>query len=159
MLARPMLTLLLRHVADSDPPRFFVERPGGKSTPPALVPSPVGFPIAGRPKSDLWRELGWYLEEFLGYPFSPETEHAERVLDALRDWGKKAFDALFDSREGGTLIDDATAETTPARGLLQWLAATEASQRLLSGPQEQGMVSGMAACQTRCASRASLLRA
>lgn len=105
-----MRTLLLRHVPGSEPPRFFVERPGGKCTQPAAVASPVGFPVAGRPKSDLWRELRWYLEEFLGYPFSPETEHAERVMEALRAWGEQAFDALFGSREGGGMFDDATAE-------------------------------------------------
>lgn len=31
-----MPTLLLRHVVDSAPPRFVVQRPGGKETPPAL---------------------------------------------------------------------------------------------------------------------------
>ncbi len=105
-----MPTLLLRHVPDSVPPRFFVERHGGKCTQPAVIGSPVGFPIVGRPKSDLWRELRWYLEAFLDYPFSPETEHAEHVLDALRAWGEQAFDALFGSRDGGKLLDDATAD-------------------------------------------------
>jgi hypothetical protein len=105
-----MPTLLLRHVPDSDPPRFYVERAGGKSTPSVAVASPVGFPVAGRTKSDLWRELRWYLEEFLGYPFSPETEHADRVLDALRAWGEQAFQALFGSRESGGMFDDAKAE-------------------------------------------------
>ena len=51
--------------------------------------------MEGRPNSDLMRELRWYLEEFLDYPFPPETDRAERVLDALRRWGEQAFDALF----------------------------------------------------------------
>ena len=63
----------------------------------------------GGSAEELGRELRWYLEEFLAYPFSPETEHAERVLDALRAWGEQAFDVLFDSREGGKLLDEATA--------------------------------------------------
>ena len=68
-----MPTLLLRHVPDSSPPQLYGERPGGKSTRPAVIASPVGFPVAGRPKSDLWRELRWYLETFLDYPFEPWT--------------------------------------------------------------------------------------
>ena len=37
------------------------------------------------------RELRWYLEQFLDYPFRPETDHAGHVLDALRAWGTQAF--------------------------------------------------------------------
>jgi tetratricopeptide (TPR) repeat protein len=127
-----MPTLLLRHLAGSDPPRFVVQRAGGKETPPAEVPSPVGFPVEGRPKSDLVRELAWYLEAFLEYPFSPETEHADRVLAALRAWGEKAFDALFDNREGGTLFAAATAGGY--EGLL--LQAWSDDARVLAWPWE-----------------------
>jgi tetratricopeptide (TPR) repeat protein len=78
--------------------------------PEAELPSPVTFTVEGRTNSGLVRELGWYLEEFLDYPFSPETEHADRVQVALRSWGKQAFDALFDSRDGGALFAKATAD-------------------------------------------------
>ena len=47
------------------------------------------------------RELRWYLEQFLDYPFHPETDHADHVLDALRAWGTQAFNALFDRRDAG----------------------------------------------------------
>ena len=90
-----MSTLTVRHVADSDPARFHVLRHDGKSTKdPATVLSPIGFPVEGRPDGDLMRELRWYLEQFLGYPFHPETEHADRVQAALRSWGEQAFEAL-----------------------------------------------------------------
>jgi tetratricopeptide (TPR) repeat protein len=45
------------------------------------------------------RELRWYLEHFLDYPFDPEIAHAECVLDALQAWGTQAFNALFDRRD------------------------------------------------------------
>ena len=104
-----MAVLPIRHVAGSNPPRFQLQRPDGRTLPEVEVPSPVSFPVEGRPTSGLVRELAWYLESFLDYPFSPETEHAERVQAALSAWGKQAFDALFDTRDGGALFATATA--------------------------------------------------
>lgn len=104
-----MAVLPIRHVPGSNPPRFQLRRPDGRTLAEVEVPSPVSFPVEGRPTSGLVRELAWYLESFLDYPFSPETEHAERVQAALRAWGEQAFDALFDSRDGGALFASATA--------------------------------------------------
>jgi hypothetical protein len=68
-----MNTLIIRHVAKSEPAQFQVVRQrDGKSTDPTRVASPFGFPVEGRPESDLIRELNWYLETFLDYPFEPE---------------------------------------------------------------------------------------
>ena len=47
---------------------------------------------------------------FLNYPFPPETDHADRVLKALRDWGEQAFQALFGDRAAGRMFDAATAD-------------------------------------------------
>ncbi|HEV3076159.1 MAG TPA: tetratricopeptide repeat protein [Thermoanaerobaculia bacterium] len=55
-------------------------------------------------------ELRWYLEDFLAYPFSPETEHAGQVLAALERWGTEAFGALFGDRDGGGMLAAATRE-------------------------------------------------
>ena len=49
--SKAMPTLQLRHVAGSEPARFEVQREGGKAAPAAEVPSPVGFPVEGRPMS------------------------------------------------------------------------------------------------------------
>ncbi|HEY6250897.1 MAG TPA: tetratricopeptide repeat protein [Candidatus Angelobacter sp.] len=104
-------TLTIKHVAGSDPASFLVVRQrDSKTSQPIAVVSPVGFPVEGRPNSDLMRELQWYLETFLDYPFPPETEHAERVLKALRDWGEQAFRALFEDRAAGRMFDDATRD-------------------------------------------------
>src|SRR5262245_54572007 len=103
-------TLLIRHTQNTDPALFEVQRPGGKAAAVVEVPAPTRAVVEGRPESDLFAALRWYLEEFLDYPFSPETEHAERVLAALRSWGEKAFNALFNTRDGGGMFDAATRE-------------------------------------------------
>src|SRR5271157_4735143 len=106
-----MNTLFIRHVESGDPPKFQAICPqDARSTETVAIPSPVGFPVEGRPNSDLMRELRWYLEEFLHYPFPPETEHAERVRDALRGWGVETFNKLFGDRRGGEIFNDATRE-------------------------------------------------
>ncbi|MFI5117919.1 MAG: CHAT domain-containing protein [Terriglobales bacterium] len=102
--------LVVRHQPGSDPPSFEVVRlRDAKSSQPAMLLSPFGFPVEGRPNSDLMRELQWYLETFLDYPFPPETDHADRVLKALRDWGEQAFQTLFGDRAAGRMFDAATA--------------------------------------------------
>ncbi len=88
-----MNTLIIQHVP-GDEPRFCIvrKRDGKRAGDPATIRSPRGFPVEGRPDSDLLRELPWYLEEFLGYPFHPSTDRADRVLDSLKQWGRQAFD-------------------------------------------------------------------
>ncbi|HEV3458943.1 MAG TPA: tetratricopeptide repeat protein [Thermoanaerobaculia bacterium] len=105
-----MSILILRHIPRSAPSLFQVSRADGKATEPRAVPPAGGFPVEGRPASDLSAELRWYLEDFLGYPFSPETEHAERVLAALDRWGREAFGALFGDRDGGGKLELAVRE-------------------------------------------------
>jgi tetratricopeptide (TPR) repeat protein len=58
----------------------------------------------------LLRELRWYLETFLDYPFPPETDRAERVLQSLKQWGEQAFNALFGSRAAGRMFEAATSK-------------------------------------------------
>jgi len=66
--------LVIRHAGGES---FSVIRlSDGKSTDAVTVGSPVGFPVKDRPQSGMLRELRWYLEDFLDYPFSPGTEHA-----------------------------------------------------------------------------------
>lgn len=104
-----MAVLAIRHVAENDPPRFQLQRIGGKETAAVEVLSPASFPVEGQATSGLVRELGWYLETFLDYPFTPWLERAERVRDALRAWGEQAFNALLGNGDGGALFAKATA--------------------------------------------------
>src|SRR5271157_259154 len=102
MEARQPPALAIEHVESSSPAAFKLTRlQDGKSLPPVAIGSPYEFPVEGHPNSPLMRELRWYLEQFLDYPFHPETDHAEHVLDAVRAWGTQAFNALFDRRDAG----------------------------------------------------------
>jgi tetratricopeptide (TPR) repeat protein len=104
-------TLAIQHLPGSDPASFRVVRlRDRKCSPPIPVISPVRFPVEGRPNSHLLRELQWYLETFLEYPFPPETEHADRVLKSLRTWGEQTFRALFDVSAAGRFVDESTRD-------------------------------------------------
>ena len=104
-----MRKLTIRHLAETAPPKFeVVYQAGGKTLPAEPLEAADGFPVVGRPDSDLMCELRWYLEDFLEYPFPPGTDRADRVLDALDNWGRQAFTALFGGRETGRLFDEAT---------------------------------------------------
>ena len=84
-----MSILRIEHIANEDEARFQVVRvKDNKRAPGVVVKPPVGYPVEGRPNSDLVQELRWYLEKFLDYPFSPETEHADRVQGALAAVGR-----------------------------------------------------------------------
>ena len=105
----PLPALAIEHVEGSSPAAFKLTRlEDGKSLSPVAIGSPYEFPVEGRPNSPLMRELRWYLEQFLDYPFHPETDHADHVLDALRAWGTQAFNALFDRRDAGDWLADST---------------------------------------------------
>ena len=97
--------LEIGHVEGASPAAFTLTRyPDGKSLAAVAVASPYEFPVEGQPNSHLMRELRWYLERFLDYPFPPEVVHAEHVLEALRGWGTGAFNALFDRRDAGSWL-------------------------------------------------------
>jgi len=124
-----MKTLIIRHLKGSDPPKFEVERQGGKHSEAVTVAPPVGFPVEGRPDSDLMRELPWYLEDFLEYPYHPRTDRAQHILDALDEWGQQAFGKLFSGGKGAIWYHDATRDgvgklrlqvMSDDPGVLQW---------------------------------------
>ena len=105
-------TIVIRHLAHLQPHQFEVQRLGdGLRTEPVKVASPREGEI------DLLAELRWYLEDFLEYPYPPETDRAERALRGLRAWGEGAFNALFGGRRGGRLFDVATADGYSALNL------------------------------------------
>ena len=53
-------------------------------------------------------ELRWYLENFLDYPFPPETDRAEQVQEALKQWGTEVFQGIFSTRSGARFYDEAS---------------------------------------------------
>jgi len=63
----PMHTLIIRHTAGD---RFRVERlADGKLGPEVALEAPDQVRVEGRGRSHLLRDLTWYLEQFLDYPF------------------------------------------------------------------------------------------
>ena len=101
------MTLDIRHVASSVAPAFIVT-PGADQaqSAPITIPSPAKFRLGRQPNSTLIPELAWYLEHFLEYPLDPETDHAKRVLEGLKEWGSATFKALFVRQEFGSWPSD-----------------------------------------------------
>jgi tetratricopeptide (TPR) repeat protein len=107
MTAQPEIAI--EHVPGSAPAAFRLTRyPTGKSLDTAVVPSPYEFEVGGRPDTSLMRELRWYLESFLDRPYHPDTIHAEEVLAALEGWGSRCFDLIFNRRDAGEWLDEAS---------------------------------------------------
>jgi tetratricopeptide (TPR) repeat protein len=104
-----MHTLIIHHLGSTgDQHRCQVWRQAdGKVAAEVVLSAPETQPVEGRPDSNLSRELRWYLEEFLDYPFPPRTEVAERVQTALKTWGEAAFQALFHSGQERDFYQDA----------------------------------------------------
>ena len=97
-------TLIVQHVPDSSPPAFTVARHEPVQITPeaATITAPERFGADRLPGTDLRRELRWYLEQFLDYPFPPNTDRADRAVGVLEGWGTHAFEALF---RGGSARD------------------------------------------------------
>lgn len=74
------------------------------------MPAATSFALEDRPRSDLMRELRWYLEEFPAFPYASDAERARSVLEGLRTWGERAFRSLFGSPEGRRLLDGAARD-------------------------------------------------
>jgi hypothetical protein len=79
-------TLIVRHTEEH---AFRVMRPDGKVSQPVTLTAPDAVAVEGRPNSHLLQDLGWYLEQFLDYPFPPNTELAERIREAVAGWGEE----------------------------------------------------------------------
>ena len=93
------MNLVIRHVQKEKNFIFQVENPlSMKTALPAIISPPDQLIVEGRPNSNLLQDLRWYLENFLDYPFSPNTDIADRVQKALFGWGKESFSALFTGR-------------------------------------------------------------
>lgn len=84
--------LIVRHL---DQDRFQISRMDGKSSTPVTLVAPDAIQVPGRPDRHLLQDLAWYLEEFLGYPYPPHTDAAERIQQALKRWGEDCFTRLF----------------------------------------------------------------
>ncbi|MEM1027006.1 MAG: CHAT domain-containing protein, partial [Planctomycetota bacterium] len=92
-----MPTIVIRQTPNTDPVAFSVSRIDAyqDDPEPRAVPRPNDIFVADKPDRPLRRELRWYLEHFLDYPYAPATDRADETLAALKAWGQQAFNALF----------------------------------------------------------------
>lgn len=103
-----MHRLVIRNIEGGPGGLFCVVRGSdGKTTSPVAIASPGSTDVGTDGAAKLDSELRWYLEQFLEYPFPPLVERAERVREALRAWGERAFDALFGSGLGRDCYSEA----------------------------------------------------
>ena len=107
-------TLTLRHLPpkEDEPTTFHFQviDPAGKQVGDVDLPAPESQMVEDLPQSNLLRELAWYLEEFLDYPFEPVTDRARRVLDAMSEWGKAIHEAILCNRDCVRAYDNAVRD-------------------------------------------------
>lgn len=102
--------LIIRHEPGANSLRFAVQRVdanGARSAPAVELTDPLAQVLEGT-ELRLGPELAWYLESYLDYPFGPNQSRAERVIKALGQWGRQAFDLLFGAGQAHGFYHDAT---------------------------------------------------
>ncbi|MBT3266025.1 CHAT domain-containing protein [Candidatus Poribacteria bacterium] len=63
------------------------------------------------------RELAWYLEEYLSFPYGAERDRAARVEVRMEEWGGRLRDALFGDGRGAEILAEAVAGGLAGREL------------------------------------------
>lgn len=91
------LRLLFAKTKDGDVFVRPIDSTGGGSVPEK--------PFQVEVTEDGYEDLRWYLEEYMDLPDAGSVVRARRIEAAIKRWGKELCDALFDSREGGELLD------------------------------------------------------
>ncbi len=130
-----MNTLIIRHIPGGETPQFQLQQLGkcdSKATDPVNLSSPYKFPVLGIPNINLMNALRWYLEEFLKYPFSPNTERADRIQNSLQNWGIQVFDELFNNMEAASIYQKSIQEGFEKLCIL----ISSDNSNVLSGPWE-----------------------
>lgn len=104
--------LIIRHEPGANSLRFAVQRVdanGVRSASEVELTDPLARVLEGT-ELRLGPELAWYLESYLDYPFGPNQQRAERVLEALGQWGRQAFGLLFGEGQARDFYRDATRD-------------------------------------------------
>ena len=127
--------LQIRHESGAAGSRFEVQRVdnrGAKAAAAVELPDPMTA-VLGSTTLTLGAELAWYLEHYLDYPFGANEQRRDRVLQALADWGRRAFELLFGQGQARDYYRDATRDE--GHGKLQLVVASD-DARVLSWPWE-----------------------
>ncbi len=81
----------LLHIVDLGDGQIEVGWRRGNEIPRHHSPLPFDDPLS----PDDRRELRWYLEEYLQFPYGAEESHARRVEDKMAEWGEALFSQVF----------------------------------------------------------------
>lgn len=135
-----MSVLHVCHVPESNPAAFEIRAgsssitdASGRELEPVSIPAPDDVRVVDDSDLTLARELRWYLEEYLSYPFSPNDTRAERSMDALKEWGTDAYRTLFD-RDAKGILEALESGSLPEEGLQIEIESND--PRVLSWPWE-----------------------
>jgi tetratricopeptide (TPR) repeat protein len=126
--------LLIRHRDEPGSLHFEVQRVdsrGAKAAAPVALSDPLRVHL-GESDLMLGHELTWYLESYLDLPTGPHVQRAERVLAALRQWGRASFETLFGRGQARDFYHDAARA---GRDGLHIVVASD-DPRVLSWPWE-----------------------
>ena len=81
----------LLHVVDLGVGQIEVGWRRGNEIPRHYSPLPFEDPLSSEDR----RELRWYLEEYLQFPYGAEESHARRVEEKMGEWGEALFSQVF----------------------------------------------------------------
>jgi hypothetical protein len=82
----------LLHITDLKNGRVQVSwRRGNNAERPYQNPVPFADPLSAEDR----RELRWYLEDYLQFPYGAERNRAERVERRMAEWGQSLFNQVF----------------------------------------------------------------
>ena len=101
------MQLQIRHFENSslDDPQFEVVR-DGKHDKPVSITSPDKI-IVGTNNETLQGGLQWYLESYMEMPIGGNQTRAKNIQQALGQWGKDTFKALFGSEKANNWFEEA----------------------------------------------------
>lgn len=87
-------------------------------------------------------EIEWYLERFVNWPAEPFLERAQKVEQALPEWGRKLYDSV---------------NAEPARGVLDTWSATGAAERRFTVKVDRKLIAGTPQQKQKEADQAAVL--
>jgi len=86
------MTMNILHITDLGNGKVQISWQSGSAV-PRSCPEPIPFtdPLSVEDRKD----LRWYLEKYLQFPYGAERFKAERVEKKMKEWGKSIFEQIF----------------------------------------------------------------
>ncbi|MDR1704513.1 MAG: tetratricopeptide repeat protein [Clostridiales bacterium] len=122
----------MRQKDDAGKPMFKVISGSGESAPAALQ-FPWEITVGGR-ADGLFAELAWYQEKYLELTTEDFQKRADEIKDALFEWGRSCFNALFGARPASDWYARVRGDTQALNNLIIEVESGDAA--ILSWPWE-----------------------